>query len=827
MIKTIFKPFFKRFFGLFISMAFVSMLAVGLLCCFGSCIVNVRDNFETFVKDYQDVDELISTGFTTREKLLSVSELDEVEQVDARLVIDCYLRKGEESENSNERMTLARVFSYSKEDDVLFKCASATGYEKVWKDNEVNIAVAEKFAKNNKFKPGQTIKLGFLEMFADFNIAEIVDTPEGIYPRANNYIWTNNSDFGYIYVEKDEINKLLKILANKIMDDPVAKAAYETAQAELKGLTIPSLEDVINYVDFAGTFANQALVKNIKGKNTEDVLSKAKKFYEDKNVKVTSTVVRDYLPHMVYMNHALEQVQIVSIFLPLFFYSITMIVVGLFINQIIKTMTPQIGIFMSIGIDNNEIVRLFLLFTTIMGLTAAALGIPTGFLLSILMSTMMKNTYSIPTITPGLNVFVTLGAVIGLMIFIVVTTLIATRAIFRITPKDATISNESKRKKLPKALERFIDKAPMNIKLGVNSIAQNPRRFFVSSFSIFASLVLILLSSFFYVSKNEMIDQSVNRRLRYDCQIYLTQKEEDQDFIDGLRAKSKGGDEFEECYYTYLKVDDSETYLECLAVDPEYNPLINIPNKTGGHYKKTGLIVQEEGVILPKTSADALHVKKGGKIKINGHKVTVTDISFQYFHPITYLSKKQMSQISDEYVTSFILNVEQNKTGELLRYLSKNRTQSLAVFTDALSKDLHNIFDSTDSMIYIMIAFSLVMAFIILCIMSQNALMEQQRQLTIFRAVGFTVLDISNIWTLQSIAQLFVSSLFGVPIGAVSIYILLKMCSSSTQIYPFIFSWVAVLVAIGFVLLVVVGCHLLSMRSISKWNIADNTRSRE
>ena len=429
-----------------------------------------------------------------------------------------------------------------------------------------------------------------------------------------------------------------------------------------------------------------------------------------------------------------------------------------------------------------------------------------------------------------------------------VTTLIATRAIFRITPKDATISNEAKRKSMPKPIQKFIDKAPMTIKLGVNSIIQNPRRFFVSSFSIFASLVLILMSSFFYVSKNEMIDQSINRRLNYDAQIYLTERvkndtEENRQFLEGLKEQARSPEEFEECYYTYLKATkqggkaDNSVYLECLAVDPGYNKLITIPTSNGRDvFNKKGLAVPETGILLPKSSAETLKVKKGDNIEINGVAIKVTGISFQYFHPITYLSKAQMVVLeaagAENIVTSFILNVPRNednskKTGELLRYLSKNRNQSLTVFTDSLSKDLHSIFDSTDAMIYIMIGFSLAMAFIILCIMSQNALMEQQRQLTIFRAIGFTVLDISNVWTLQSIGQLLVSSVLGIPAGALAIAILLKMCSSATQTYPFVFSGIVVLVAMSFVLAVVVACHLLSMHSIKRWNIADNTRSRE
>ena len=824
MIKTLFKPFFKKHLGLFISMVFVSLLAVGLLVCFGSTIINARDSYQDFVTEYEDVDELVSTNFTTRNKLLSVSSLDEIEKAEARLAVDCFLKK-----NEQERAIVSRVFSYNNENKNIFNVYSleqTTPHQTL-----VNIGVSEKFAKNNDFKVGQTIKLGFFDMYEEFYIQEIVDTPEGIYPRANNYIWSDNSDFGYIYASENELNKGLVNLAKKILERVINDstfADYYQKAKETAGIVIPDLQEVVekaeNGTNYVALFGNQLLVKNKNGQDVDAVLEKVKSKLNDNGVEVKTSIVRQYLPHIAYMEHALEQVQVASIFLPVFFYSITMVVVGLFINQIIKTMTPQIGVMMSIGIDNNSIVTLFMIFTVIMGLTAGLLGIPVGFGLTILMSGIMRKTYSIPTITPTLNPFVTISAIVGLLIFVVLTTLIATRAIFRITPKDATISNESKRKNLPKWLNKVIEKSPMNIKLGINSTAQNPRRFFVSSFSIFASLVLILLSNFFYVSKEEMIGQSVERRLNYDCQVYLTQKEE-QNFINELSSQSFiEENSFEDCYYTYLKVDvtsGKDVYLECLAVDEGINELINIPGSNG----YGSLSVPSTGLILPKTSAETLGVKKGDSISINNVKVEVKDISYQYFHPITYLSKSQMDELGVDYVSSFIMNV--NDENALSKYLSSSRNQCLTVFTKSLSKDLHGIFDSTNAMIYIMIGFSVGMAFIILCIMSQNALLEQQRQLSIMRAIGFTIFDISNIWTFQSVLQLLSSAILGVPAGALAIYVLLKLCSSSTQIYPFVFSWAVVFIALGFIILVIIACHMISMFTIKKWNIADNTRSRE
>ena len=126
-----------------------------------------------------------------------------------------------------------------------------------------------------------------------------------------------------------------------------------------------------------------------------------------------------------------------------------------------------------------------------------------------------------------------------------------------------------------------------------------------------------------------------------------------------------------------------------------------------------------------------------------------------------------------------------------------------------------------------MIGFSFGMGFIILSIMSQNTLMEQKRQLSIFRAIGFRIKDISNLWLVQSGLQLVISTLFAVPIGYLVASILFILCSSKAQTYPRIFSVPSVCIAFGFIFLIVLLSHILSMYTIKKWNISDNTKSRE
>ena len=821
MIRRILPSFFKRYIGLFISMVFVSMLSVALLCTFVSSITNLKSIYSAYLEKYGDIDEQLSISLVEKSDLSPLDDIVEIESYDARLTIDSYLKK------DDGRTIVTRLFSYDEKNDEVFKRYILESTKP--SQTEPNLSICRKFAKNNGFKLGDTIQLGYFGVFADFHISEIVETAEGIYPRANDYIWSDNQDFGYMYINNEELTKALLSLAEVVKEKIITDSEFAEQYEEfvsITGITFPDLRTIDTH--FVDTFANQIIVKNVEGTGSEEVLKKIEKVIKDIGAEVKTATIGDNLPYRIYMSNAIRQLTIASVFLPVFFYSVAMIVIGLFMNQIIKSMTAQIGVLMSIGVGHGDIISVFLVFAALMGLTSGVLGVPIGYGINVLLVNVMIQTYSIPILTASLSIPICAMAIGALVLFALLATFLSCLTIFKITPKDAVISNESKRRKMPKALEKVIDKGPLNIKLGVNSIVQNPRRFFVSAFSIAASIILILLSSFFYVSKNEMISQSVKRRLNYDCQIYLTQKEEDS-FIEDFRSQSFIKEEdgvklFEDCYYTYIQASHSgdPIYLECLAFDPNSKTeLICIPGGSG-----YGTInIQESGLILPKSDAQRLGVKKGDSITINEKEVVITDISFQYFHPITYLSKNQLAEISDKYVSSFILDVQDEEA--FLTYLSENKNQCLTVFTRSLAKDLYAIFNSIDVFIYIMIGFSLGMSFVILTIMSQNALLEQQRQISVMRAIGFRVLDISNLWTLQSIGQIILSSIVAIPAGVGVSLILFNMCSSAAQIYPFIFSWPVVLMALGFVLVVIATAHGISMLSIKRWNLADNTRSRE
>ena len=817
MIKYLLRPFLKKHIGLFISMVFVSMLSIGLLIAFSSALSNLGKAFDTFKTDYGSPSAVVQTKFTRRANASDLDNIKGIDKYEFRIAMDSYLVK------SDGRVITSRICSYNEDNDIFFKRYVVESGTPV--DGMVNIAVTNKFAQNNNFQIGDHVKFGYYGMYVEANIFEIVETVEVISVRVSNYIMSDNTDFGYVYVSEQQLNdaiyRLAKDIQEAIAESDEYRTYYEAAKA-VTGIDIPDLASLdLEGLDFASMFFNQVLVKGKAGYRDEEVVMNVTRTLEDDEIEVKSSTIEKNSLYELYMENNMNQLKVGATFLPLFFYLVTMIVIVLFINQMIKSMTSQIGTMVSIGISPRQITSVFQSFSLLMSIVSAILGVGLSIPINRFMCDSFRTSYSIPTISKDINLILMVAAILSLSLMIQIATVISCQAIYKITPKDAMISNEAKRKPLPKWLDRLIEKLPMNLKLGVNSIAQNTKRFVVSTFAIFSAFVLILLANFFGASKDELIKQSFEVRLPYDCQIYASQKV-DNSFKEKLEAQDCITD-VNECYFTYLEVssDKDTIWLETMAVDKDDSNMIYIPSSNG----KKQLATEDEGIILSTSDAKRLGVKVGDKVTINGVSIKVTGISLQYFHFTEYMSKGQMDALGVSYISSYVLDVNDEKA--LLNYLADNENKCLTVFSHSLQNDLNNLFKAVNIIIVVLSIFSILMGLIILIIMSQNSLMEQQRPISVMRAIGFRVKDVSNLWILQSASQLLVSTVFAIPSGVLLSVILFRMCSSARQTYPFVFKVSVVLMAFGFILAVIVITHLLAMFSIKRWNLADNTRSRE
>ena len=816
MTRLLLRCYIKRFFAIFIALIITGGLSAGIFNAFLSSKDHLKNDPAAFFHQYGYVDEEISLKLDERSEYMGLYDIEGVESIDMRLSLDVHLKK------DDGRIINSRILTYSDAENEIMK--RYVNSEIPRDESKYNIAVSNKFATHNNFRLGDSIQLTLLDFTQSFYVYKIVDTVEGIFPSFNPYVWIDDYDFGYLYFLEDDLNKVIKtyapLLSLWINSSPEAKEKYQ-ALIDSTNLNPVDLNHIGDH--FASTITNDIIIKNAPGYSEEDVLNRVNGYLSERGIKPNFILKGDDTAPRQYMKSVNKQLGVAFIFLPVFFYLIAMVLLGLFIGQIIRQTTRNIGILLSNGASRKDIVLILLSFTAIISFIACLLAIPIGYGLSSLVTSTMIHAYFVPTIGSSLSIPVVLIGASSLFAMNIISTLLASFSIFKITPKDASLNNEARRKPLPRRMEKTIAKMPFTLQSAANSIFQNKRRFFISSFSITASLTMILLCGFFHVSKTELINQGCERRMHYDCQLYLEGKVDDA-YVDELKSEPSIT-QIMDCEYSYLEIKNERgdyQHVECLAFNPLDNQgMVDIPDADGHNV----VTLQEDGLIMPKSYADLLGVVKGDTVIINDAKVLVSDISFQYYHPIAYCSKTQLNAIATDYVSSLLINTTDEIA--LSQALSKKAGQSLIVFTSSLEKDLHRVFDTLDIFLFIMSAFALSITLIILFIMSISALQEQIYQLSIYRAIGMKVSAIMKIFICQSGVQLALATALAAPISVISSQVLFGLASSARQTYPFIFSFPYLGLALLFVILVIGICHLFSTHRVRRIDLSANLRSYE
>ena len=813
MVKTYLKPLFKRHFGLFASMAAVSMLAISLMVSFITSIANLGDAIKDYRDEYGSADGVIETSLIQREELQNLTSLPEVADAQGRIVTYAMIEK------PDKRVITSRVLSYHDNDEI-YKLY----YEsKAELSTPVDLCMETVYARNNGFNVGDVVRIGYFGFYIDCRVGALVKTPESMYIRAEDFIWSDNIDFGYVYLNEALMGDILMQVKYKIEEKIAENPEYEAIYEELMKTLGPSLPDIRTIGnDFVAKMANQILLKAAPGVEEQALIDSVSLALKNQSITVTGSKLGSETPAVVYMNRCTAQLQVAAVFLPVFFFGVALLVIALFINQILKSMTAEIGTMVSIGVAPSSITGLFSVFILIMSAVAIVFGFAIGYgLLSYLLTTFLS-IYNLPAISFGLPWYVVVMAIVLTVGVGQAAVAICSSLIYRITPKDAMLSNETKRKPLPQGIQKVIEKLPTVYYIGVNSMLQNKRRFFVSVFSMIAAFMLVALTTNFLVSKGELIGQTMSYRMAYDVQTYVT-GELSEDFETRLKNEPSVV-LYEVVDYTYLPVikpDGKLYHLQSMGVGTDRTDLVVIPDSTG----KGNMEVPNQGIILAELDATALGVSVGDSVKINGRDLEIKGISRQYTNGVSYVSHETMQSLGVLQAVSILAKVSDENAYSA--FIQDEGIMAISVFTSKLYQDFNSRLKGADVMVYILIGFAFVMGFAILAIMSQNALMEQKKPLSIMRAIGFNLMRISNLWTLQSISQLLAATIIAFPASIGATIALFSMASSSSQVYPFIFSFPVYAMAFGFVLLIIVLTHLIAMRSIAKWNLADNTRTRE
>ena len=204
MIKKMILPLLKKFIGIFISMIFVSVLAISLLSGEASSIYNLSESYKEYKSDYKSMDIMISTDSFNRGDM-DISNVEGIEEYIYRYTLDIYFGY---TNSGYEKIIYSRIYTYNDEDPLIKRYSYSKG---TFNEYYLNISLAKKFADLNHLKINDYIYFYINGIKIPANIYELVDAPETLYVSSNKYIWQDNKDFGYMYINHSELERIYNI----------------------------------------------------------------------------------------------------------------------------------------------------------------------------------------------------------------------------------------------------------------------------------------------------------------------------------------------------------------------------------------------------------------------------------------------------------------------------------------------------------------------------------------------------------------------------------------------------------------------------------------
>ena len=125
------------------------------------------------------------------------------------------------------------------------------------------------------------------------------------------------------------------------------------------------------------------------------------------------------------------------------------------------------------------------------------------------------------------------------------------------------------------------------------------------------------------------------------------------------------------------------------------------------------------------------------------------------------------------------------------------------------------------------IVFAMVIGLIIVANTAMTNLLENRRELSVLRTLGFQHRDISRSWFRQSVLFFVCSCLIGIPAGIWITRICLDKLSTNGRLYMFVSGTKEYLATIILVFAYICLVHVLTMNSFRKWDYIEIVKDKE
>ena len=511
-----------------------------------------------------------------------------------------------------------------------------------------------------------------------------------------------------------------------------------------------------------------------------------------------------------------------SFVVPILFISVMMMVLFLFLSIMIRQSKQIIGILRALGFDRGTVRRSYSFVCILLMIAATAVGGAVSTAITAVFNHYFRFFFSMPKYIYAFNWTMLAISGVAFILLSIAAVGISSRAINRIQPAEAISRTVSSQPKIGRLARKLLRKVEPLSKFSLLSLKRNPFRFFSSVICLSGAVSIIFGALSFLVSKNEVLTQVFSHQILYDAQIIFANEPDEEakekirsmDFIaTAERFWTREEDIVSEGnrIYSLLLFMEADTQMVSLA-DPEGKPIA----------------YPTEGIVLSEAIAKSLGVKTGDTVSIAGTETKVTGISRQMGMDFQYLPAAERDRYRTDKQTGWLVRLKEGSSKpEITEKLMGQKGYVTTLWRSVVEKSYTDIFMEFDLYVLILIIVCATVGIFIVVNTNRNNLQEQKLSLSVLRAIGFQQRQISVRWFLQSLLYLVFSLAIGFPLGQLLARIGLQVLSNSARHFEYISSAYQYIWTTVSVFAYMLAGHWISMRSMKKWDLVENTKGRE
>ncbi len=792
----------KSSYKTFISLMCISLLGVGF---FVGIKTTAPDMIYTFDKYYDDLNvydvKITSTVGFSDNNIEAIKEINDIK--DIKLV-----NNKDEIIKANDKEYAVKFIEIN---DDINKIEITKGKKPQNKDE---IVVEENLLKENNLTIGDYIEIGNQKL----KIVGIVKSPLyfSVY-RDSTTIGNGKIDY-YAYTIYDFFN--------------------ESTSTDLY-ITVEGCKNLITNSDEYNKKIDNVVnkIKNIKDNEEEERFEELRTFglLNEKDLVKWYVFSRDdNYAYSNFISSATNIKKIGNIF-PLVFYVIAVLISLISMTRMVEDDRSEVGTLKSLGFSNLKIVSKYLIYalsaTIIGGIIGIFIGVNT---LPVIVWDIYKVMFDLPSIIITYNFnYIVLGLAITTLC-ITIATIYSTYKMLKEEPANLM------RPKAPKSGKRVLlerigliwNHLNFSNKISVRNIFRYKSRVMAMIFGITGCTALILAGFGLKDSIKDITDKQYNEIFKYNMIVTVNDKStsnlkeqlsdnKDIDLIALAKIDS----------VTISKNDKEYDVTTMISEDDNFNKLIKL-KQTNSDKKIT---LKDDKIVISAKLSKLLNVRKGNKVNLkrNNKEYTfvVQEITENYFEHYVYMTKNTYEKYFEEFDNNSLLiktNDLNDKEEQELQELINNLSYGANITnTSEIVDTLNDTIKSLDSVVFILIVSSAMLAFVVLYNLANINIIERKREIATLKVLGFYDYEVDSYIIKETIILTIIGIILGLISGLYLCYFIISSCETDNLMFlrnievpSYIISTI---ITISFTLLV----NILTHFNLKKIDMIDSLKNVE